>query len=600
MVTRERAVALVTALLLAAGCGDEGPAGPGDGAVTIGPSGGVISSADGAATLTIPAGALASSEEITVRRIADPSGDGDALPGTRYDFGPDGLRFDVPATLTISYDTGDLRPDVSAAEAPYEVVVVRDEGGEYSVQPGTNDVSAGIVTAELRGFSEYHATASATIFLPPAQLRVTGQTASSIELTFNPPSPIPELAAGIGDFPESHYYSIERAVGSQSPPQADDRFVRVATAGPFTRSQIATGPLTFTDEGLTPEVDDRIQGSGPQSFFTYRVRSTDGIRFGQASDPATGFILGSAPPVPETDGSNLLVDPSFETLDYRTGISPVVPAGTGYWQGDLATVVEGTQADGVMPGDGSRTLRCDATGPFGGSVEFSGCEALQIIDVSGLAAPIDSTLILMSASFLANRVALDAETDQSFLLSVYALSGPASNAPSEWTSPLDSWDDRLESDGDTGTWEELSLTKSAATGRHAHDHDPTGGHRERLQRRRRRVRRTLHGRRLAQPDPEVTGRRRGHAPPRRRPEPPAQRRGRGRPRGATRFVRSRPAGGARHRRSHRAGRGTWPGRCSRGGARRRRAPGHRARSGPPRAPPPRPPGGRSDRARSRS
>jgi hypothetical protein len=423
----------------------------------IGPAGGSVSSDDGAATLTIPAGALTTSEEITVSRIADPSDDADALPRTRYEFGPDGLRFDTPVTLRIAYSPGDLRSGISPEEAPYEVVVVRDEGGEYAVQPSVNDLSARVVTAELRGFSEYHASASATIFLPPAQLRVVGQTENSIELAWNPPSPIPELAAGIGTFPESHYYSIERAVGSQSPPQTDDRFARVAIAGPYTRSEIASGPLTFTDSGLAPEVDDRVAGSGPQSFFTYRVRSTDGLRFGEASLPATGFILATAP-TPKADGSNLLQNASFEVQDYRTGISPVIPAGTGYWQGDLAAVVDGTQADGVSPTDGSRMIRCAASGPFGGSPDFTGCEVLQLLDVSTLAPQIDSTLILVSASFLANRVDLDAETDQSFLLSLFALSGPPANAPTEWNSPLDSWDDRLESDGDTATWEEVSLT----------------------------------------------------------------------------------------------------------------------------------------------
>ena len=73
------------------------------------------------------------------------------------------------------------------------------------------------------------------------------------------------------------------------------------------------------------------------------------------------FVEVSATPT----GENLLVDPGFETLDYHTGMSPVIPNATGYWQGDLGAIVSGLQTDGVAPDEGTHMLCCDASGPYG-------------------------------------------------------------------------------------------------------------------------------------------------------------------------------------------------------------------------------------------
>jgi hypothetical protein len=69
---------------------------------TIGPDGGAIESADGYALLEIPAGALDEEVAITIELFEGqvPT----AAVGDAWDFGPDGLEFAIPATLTLEMD----------------------------------------------------------------------------------------------------------------------------------------------------------------------------------------------------------------------------------------------------------------------------------------------------------------------------------------------------------------------------------------------------------------------------------------------------------------------------------------------------------------
>ena len=85
--------ALLAALTLS-GCDPSGTL-----AQEVGPDGGTVVSSDGMAQLDIPAGALAEDVEITVALWdgAVPT----AAVGDAWDFGPDGLEFAVPATLTV-------------------------------------------------------------------------------------------------------------------------------------------------------------------------------------------------------------------------------------------------------------------------------------------------------------------------------------------------------------------------------------------------------------------------------------------------------------------------------------------------------------------
>src|SRR4029079_10768033 len=61
-----------------------------------------------AVTVTVPAGALTQKKNITVAPAATPPTNNRLMPGTAYEFGPNGITFASPVTITIKYDPSKL------------------------------------------------------------------------------------------------------------------------------------------------------------------------------------------------------------------------------------------------------------------------------------------------------------------------------------------------------------------------------------------------------------------------------------------------------------------------------------------------------------
>lgn len=80
------------------GCG-----GSGDSIIPsrIGPQGGIVTSGDGKASVTIPPGALSQAIVITVDLRSNPP---PGSIGTVYQFGPSDISFKLPVTITITYE----------------------------------------------------------------------------------------------------------------------------------------------------------------------------------------------------------------------------------------------------------------------------------------------------------------------------------------------------------------------------------------------------------------------------------------------------------------------------------------------------------------
>ena len=103
-----------------------------EGAV-VSSAGGAFTLNGGAVVLTFPAGALASTRNLTVVPAAAPPANARLLPGTAFDFGPVAATFASPVTITIKYD-----PSKIAAGSPeaglqlYEVI-----GGLWRVVAGS-------------------------------------------------------------------------------------------------------------------------------------------------------------------------------------------------------------------------------------------------------------------------------------------------------------------------------------------------------------------------------------------------------------------------------------------------------------------------------
>src|SRR6185436_20792935 len=89
--------------LFAVGCSDDGQrsGSPTSASAQIGPAGGKVSA--GGASITIPSGALAAEEAITVTLTNDEPPVGVQSLSPIYRFGPAGLRFQKPVTVTFEF-----------------------------------------------------------------------------------------------------------------------------------------------------------------------------------------------------------------------------------------------------------------------------------------------------------------------------------------------------------------------------------------------------------------------------------------------------------------------------------------------------------------
>jgi hypothetical protein len=106
----------------------------------------------------IPAGALDEETTITIDPAADVVG---AIPGTVFDFGPDGLEFNVSVKITICYDRANLG---AADEALLRLVRLLGGGGFEETDNSDVDLDNHCVFGDVDHFSEF---AAAEIEPPP-------------------------------------------------------------------------------------------------------------------------------------------------------------------------------------------------------------------------------------------------------------------------------------------------------------------------------------------------------------------------------------------------------------------------------------------------
>jgi hypothetical protein len=115
---------------------------------SIGSGGGVIRTADGKVSLTIPAGALSQTTTISLQPIENKAFMG---IGSAYEFSPDGLKFAKPAQLTIKYEAGSL--DGTSPEAIG--IAFQDEKRAWQGTAAKVNISQGTFTASVPHFSSW-------------------------------------------------------------------------------------------------------------------------------------------------------------------------------------------------------------------------------------------------------------------------------------------------------------------------------------------------------------------------------------------------------------------------------------------------------------
>jgi hypothetical protein len=133
---------LLTVVLALPGCSSDSGTDPDPGptgSAEIGPAGGTVVSSDGKVEVTVPAGALATTETITVEPLAVGSlpaaFDGLAV-GAAYELGPDGLTFAQPVELEFTSEQTPRQTDGSIS-VYFEAIFTQDETGALEKLEGT-------------------------------------------------------------------------------------------------------------------------------------------------------------------------------------------------------------------------------------------------------------------------------------------------------------------------------------------------------------------------------------------------------------------------------------------------------------------------------
>jgi len=133
---------------------------------TVGPAGGTFTFANGAVTLTFPAGALPANTVVTVTSSTAASGSPIMIGSSAYTFAPEGIFFAAPVYVTIAYDPTAIPSGV--AESSLRVAKL-SSGAWDGLVVSSVDTSAHTATGLLTGFSTYAVgDAPLTPFAPPA------------------------------------------------------------------------------------------------------------------------------------------------------------------------------------------------------------------------------------------------------------------------------------------------------------------------------------------------------------------------------------------------------------------------------------------------
>jgi len=147
-------------------------------AATLSAAGGTIASVDGRLTLTVPAGALAAAQSISIQTTSNESPNGSGLA---YRLLPDGLVFSSAVRLTVRYDDA----DIAGSDPQALMLAFQDAQGRW--QPLADpvlDAAAKTVSAETLHFTEYALYTGFRLKPPVATLGVGKAMAISMDICF--------------------------------------------------------------------------------------------------------------------------------------------------------------------------------------------------------------------------------------------------------------------------------------------------------------------------------------------------------------------------------------------------------------------------------
>ncbi len=269
-------------------------------------------------SLSVPQGALEETTTITYQSIAVPEAKEGIVPvQAAYQFGPENLQFNKPATLTICYDANQLKSN-GLQEKTVQIQYWNQETGEFVSMGGEVDAAKHCVSAPIYHFSAYILT---------AQLLAIGN---------NPPA-----IGGASFFPATPIAGLPVTVRSSITDW--DAGSAIANARLYYRTTGSGG--AFKSLAMLPDTND---GSG--QFYTAKIPSADVVAAGleyyiQAFD---SLNAGALRPVGAPAAFNTIAG------DARDGTTPIrfqttVTQMTAGFSRDLTVQVKGTSAATFFP-----------------------------------------------------------------------------------------------------------------------------------------------------------------------------------------------------------------------------------------------------------
>ena len=272
----------------------------------IGPAGGTVSSTDGELELTVPAGALASTQTLTIESI-DPGSLPSAFDGmaieAAYDIGPAGLTFSTPVQLEFHSDQQPRQTDGSITVG-LEAIFTVDDGGALEKLADTEMVADAIENT-------FTIEATTTHLSPYVRVadRVTGSPMSAIDVEMIRDTPATEIA----DLLPNQFSVTIRLRGDLS-------------------SSWARAPFTLEDE--TDGGDATVVGVGVHAF------QEQDFSGGVASHQMAYTCAGGREGQPIEVGARLDFDTSFTGSDrLRLRLRTDCPEDNGGGGGDEPVIV---------------------------------------------------------------------------------------------------------------------------------------------------------------------------------------------------------------------------------------------------------------------
>lgn len=305
----------------------------------VGETGGALATKDGGVKLDFPEGALGSNTPITVQPVSDPPQDSGLVPGTVYDFGPDGTTFATPVTLTIRYDRGKL-PQGTAESS---LALYKQIGSGWQRVAGSSaNPQLGVVTGSISSFSTYAILSTGA----PRTLAVhAGATQSAVvgQDVTNPPAVLVRNERGEVLPGVAVTFAVAAGGGKVTGATATTNDEGIATVGGWTLgTKAGENRLTATVAGLA---DSPVNFS---ATGTPDAPTGLALHAGRGQQAAAGRSVAIPPAVKVTDGHGNPVEGAAVVFAIGSGAGSITGANALTDTAGIAAV--GSWTLGTVPG----------------------------------------------------------------------------------------------------------------------------------------------------------------------------------------------------------------------------------------------------------